>query len=291
MTSIGSLIKKISKDFENGNLYFGHGSESAWDEAVFLVLSVLKLPLDSDRSITRLPVSPEQEEEILEFARRRLQEKVPLPHLLKCAYFAGLPFYVDERVLIPRSSFGELILKQFFPWLPRIPRRILDLCTGSGCMAIAAAMEFPEAEIVASDLSTEALQVAEINLASYDCQHRIRLVQSDLFKNISGQFDLIISNPPYVDRQDFQNLPEEYRHEPALALESGEDGLFHTREILKQAAQFLHPKGLLFVEVGNSEVALEAAYPELPFTWIEFEHGDSGIFMLTREQLVSSNDV
>jgi ribosomal protein L3 glutamine methyltransferase len=288
--TLGALVEEISSLFEaqDENLFYGHGTDNPWDEAVFLVLTLMNLPPDSDRSIVDLEIPAEIENQIQQIAHQRIKSKKPLPYLLQCAYFAGLKFYVDERVLIPRSSFGELILNQFSPWLAdKIPEKILEIGTGSGCMAIATALVFENAHIFASDISTEALEVAKKNIAQYGLEERITLIKSDLFDSIPQdlKFDLIMSNPPYVDQEDMENLPSEYLHEPKLALESGRDGLYHTRKIIEKASDYLTPEGSLFVEVGNSYQALEEAFPQTPFTWISFEHGECEIFTLDYNHL------
>ncbi len=288
LMQIQSLIQEVSRLFEaeKERLFYGHGTDNPWDEAVFLVLSVMDLPPDSDQSVAKLPVPANQVQHIRELADRRIHTQMPLPYLLNLAYFKGLPFYVDERVLIPRSAFGELIFKRFSPWIPKPPQKILEIGTGSGCMAILAALVFEEADIVATDISKAALEVAQKNIEDYGLAHRIQLLESDLFQNIPPQtFDVIISNPPYVDEADMKTLPREYQYEPKLALESGKEGLNHTREILKQAKAYLNPKGFIFIEVGNSQAALESAFPQTPFIWIDFEEGECEIFVLAYEDI------
>ncbi|HFB66031.1 MAG TPA: 50S ribosomal protein L3 N(5)-glutamine methyltransferase, partial [Aeromonadales bacterium] len=226
--------------------------------------------------------------------KRRIDNREPLPYITGVAYFCGLPFVVDERVLIPRSPIAELIEQGFSPWIKDEPQRILDLCTGSGCIAIACGYAFPEAELVATDLSEQALEVAEINRIKHHQQNRLSLVQGNLFdalktcgNTVNQQFDIIVTNPPYVDAEDMADLPTEFLLEPELALAAGDDGLELVHTILQQAADFLTTEGLLVVEVGNSAAALEQSYPEVPFTWIEFAHGGDGVFVLTRSQLMT----
>ncbi len=290
LKKLGAVVQEISSLFESHqeDLFYGHGTDNPWDEAVFLVLTLMNLPPDSDQSVAELPLPLAIESQIQHIAQQRISLKKPLPYLLNCAYFAGLKFYVDERVLIPRSSFGELILNQFSPWLgENTPKKILEIGTGSACMAIATALVFEDAHIVATDISPDALAVAQKNIEFYGLENRITLIQSDLFDQIPHnlKFDVIMSNPPYVDQEDMESLPSEYLHEPKLALESGRDGLFHTRKILEKAADYLTPEGVLFVEVGNSHEALENAYPTTPFTWISFEHGECEIFTLDYDLL------
>ena len=209
----------------------------------------------------------------------------PLP-ISGRAWFCGLPFTVDERVIVPRSPIAELVFNGFQPWCEQEPRRILDLCSGSGCIGIACAYAFQDAEITLSDISPEALSIADINIGQHDVAQRVHALQSDLFAGLSGEkFDLIVSNPPYVDARDMAEMPDEYQHEPELALASGDDGLDFTRRLLREAHQHLSEEGVLVVEVGNSWVALETAFPTVPFLWLEFSEGDAGVFVLTRDQL------
>lgn len=282
LTTLGDFLQMAEQAFLASNIYFGHGTDNAWDEAVALAMFVLNLPPDVDRSITERVLSPNEKETLMQLVNQRIQQRIPVPYLTHEAWFAGLKFYVDERVIIPRSPMAELILNGFQPWLGNRPvRRILDLCTGSGCIAIASAMAFSEATVDAVDISPDALAVAEQNCRLHPCQDRVHLIQGDLFNNCAGrQYDIIISNPPYVDSQEMAALPAEYHLEPSLALEAGNDGLRIVHRILKEAPQYLSANGLLFVEVGNAMEALQQQYPDTPFTWLEFERGGQGVFML-----------
>jgi ribosomal protein L3 glutamine methyltransferase len=227
-----------------------------------------------------------ERERVVANIQRRISERIPAAYITGQAWFAGMPFVVDERVLVPRSPIAELIQKQFSPWLDEAPQQILDLCTGSGCIGIACAYAFPDAEVQLSDISFDALAVAEENILQHGLEDRVFALQSDLFENLQGQrFDLIVSNPPYVDAEDMASLPQEYHAEPELGLASGVDGLDFTRRLLGGVLDYLSDNGVLVVEVGNSWPALEAAYPQLPFTWVEFERGGHGVFVLTAADL------
>ena len=287
--TIATMLDQGVALFESKQVYFGHGTDNAWDEAVYLLCHELGLPPDADRSLLDKPVSDDQVTCIQSLFQRRVEERLPAPYLTGQAWFCSLPFYVDQRVIIPRSPIAELIYNQFQPWCLSSPSQILDLCTGSGCIGIACSYAFEQAKVVLSDICPDALAVAQINVDQHDVADRVTVLQSDLFENFHPEhthsFDLIVSNPPYVDDQDLASMPEEYSHEPTLALASGTDGLDFTRRLLKQAVQYLSDQGVLVVEVGNSAEALEQLFPEVPFTWLEFEQGGQGVFVLTREQL------
>ncbi|WP_415845092.1 50S ribosomal protein L3 N(5)-glutamine methyltransferase [Stutzerimonas zhaodongensis] len=271
--------------FHAEQLFFGHGTDNAWDEARQLVLGALHLPWEMADSYLDCRLEDAEREHLQGLLRRRIEQRVPTAYLLGQAWFCGLPFIVDERVLIPRSPIGQLIERRFEPWLAKEPARILDLCTGSGCIGIACAYEFLEAEVVLVDLSFEALEVANRNIEQHGLEERIYTVQSDGFLGLPKQrFDLIVSNPPYVDAEDFADMPDEYHHEPALGLACGDDGLDLVRRMLAEAADHLTDDGTLVVEVGNSQVHVEALYPEVDFTWLEFNDGGHGVFLLAASQ-------
>lgn len=271
--------------FHAEGLYFGHGTDNAWDDARQLVLGALHLPFEIADSYLDCRLEEDERVQLRELLRRRIEERVPTAYLLGEAWFCDLPFVVDERVLIPRSPIGELIQRQFEPWLAADPARILDLCTGSGCIGIACAYAFPEAEVVLADLSFDALEVANINIERHELGERVYGVQGDGFDGLPGQrFDLIVSNPPYVDAEDFSDMPDEYQHEPELGLACGDDGLDLVRRMLAEAADHLTEKGSLIVEVGNSQVHVQALYPEVDFTWLDFEYGGHGVFLLSAAQ-------
>ncbi|GIZ13305.1 50S ribosomal protein L3 N(5)-glutamine methyltransferase [Pseudomonas sp. NCCP-436] len=285
LRTLRDYIRWAVSRFQSEQLFFGHGTDNAWDEARQLVLGALHLPWEMADAY--LDCRLEDDEHVLLHAllQRRIEERVPVAYLLGEAWFCGLPFWVDERVLVPRSPIAELIERQFAPWLPAAPARILDLCSGSGCIGIACAYEFPEAEVVLSDLSFDALEVANRNIERHGLEDRVYCVQGDTFGGLPGQrFDLIVSNPPYVDAEDFADMPAEYRHEPEIGLACGEDGLDLVRRMLAEAADHLTDHGLLIVEVGNSQVHVQELYPEVDFTWLEFERGGHGVFLLAASQ-------
>ena len=274
--------------FNEAQLFFGHGSDNAFDEAAYLILHTLHLPLDRLDPFLDASLTHGESEEIQAVIERRVRERIPAAYLTHEAWLGEHRFYVDERVIVPRSFIAELLNEQLSPWVedPDEVTRALDLCTGSGCLAILAALAFPNAEVDAVDLSKDALEVAARNVADYDLADRVTLVESDLFAALRGRsYDLIISNPPYVNAESVAALPPEYQAEPALALGSGEDGLDATRRILAQAKAHLNPGGVLVVEIGHNRDALEAAFPALPFTWLDTSAGDQFVFMLRREDL------
>jgi ribosomal protein L3 glutamine methyltransferase len=286
----GELIASAERRLRRARVFFGHGTDKARDEAAALVYHVMRLPHDSPARVLTRRASAAQRARFDELLGRRIAERVPLAYLTHEAWFAGLPFYVDERVLIPRSPFAELIERRFAPWIdPRRVQRVLDLGTGSGCIALACAKAFTRARVDAVDIDEAALEVAAINRRRLRLTRRVKLIRSDHFAALRGaSYDIIASNPPYVGRREMRGLPREYGHEPALALESGLHGLDSVEIILRSAARHLRPNGLLVVEVGNTERVLAKRYPRMPFTWLEFERGGGGVFALTREQLVKA---
>lgn len=285
LTTLRDYIRWAVSRFHQSGLYFGHGTDNAWDEARFLVLGTLHLPWEIADSYLDCQLEDDEREMLQRLLRRRIEDRVPAPYLVGEAWFCDRPYIVDERVLIPRSPIGELIHKRFYPWLPMEPARILDLCTGSGCIGIACAYAFPKAEVVLADIDFGALEVANMNIERHELEDRVYTVQSDGFNGLAGQrFDLIVVNPPYVDAEDFAEMPPEFHHEPRHALACGEDGLDLVRIILAQAAEHLTEKGVLIVEVGNSERHVRALYPEVDFTWLDFERGGHGVFLLSAQQ-------
>lgn len=287
LNTIRDFIRFATSQFNENALFYGHGTDNAWDEAVALILHTLHLPYDINPSlILDAKLTSSEREKLKHLIDRRITDRIPVPYLIHEAYFANLAFYVDERVLIPRSSFGELIENQFTPWLTAEPASILDLCTGSGCIAIACANAFPNSRVDATDISEDALTVAKMNILRHHMEDRVNLFKGDLFAGVTHKtYDLIVSNPPYVDAIDMAELPPEFHHEPKLGLEAGQDGLEIVSRILKTAKNYLNPEGILIVEVGNSEHALIEKFPEIPFTWIEFEKSDGGVFLLSKKDL------
>ncbi|MEH6453593.1 MAG: 50S ribosomal protein L3 N(5)-glutamine methyltransferase [Psychromonas sp.] len=286
LLTVQDMLRWATSEFNRAELFYGHGTDNAWDEAVQLILPSLHLAIDSNSIILQSRLTIRERRMLVALIVTRIEKRIPTAYLTNKAWFAGLEFYVDERTLVPRSPFAELIDAQFSPWVEQSPKRILDLCTGSACIAIACAYAFPEAEVDAVDISDDALEVAEINIQSHGVEQQVFPIQSDLFSGIENEkYDLIVSNPPYVDAEDMANLPDEYKHEPELGLACGFDGLDLVRKMLQQASSKLNDNGVLFVEVGNSQVHLQEAYPDIPFTWIEFAAGGHGVFVLTKEQL------
>jgi len=287
LSTIRDYIRWAVTQFSQDELIYGHGTDNAWDEAVNLVLTTLKLPPDVDAHVLDAKLTTGEKEVLVSRIERRIVERIPVPYLVNEAWFAGLNFYVDERVIIPRSPIAELLEEELSPWVDKTNvNSILDLCTGSGCIAVSAGMVFEDAMIDAVDISQDALEVAKINVERFGLEDSIHLIHSDLFDALqNSRYDIIISNPPYVGNSEYQGLPTEFSHEPKNALFCEEDGLAIVRRILAQAESHLTPTGLLIVEVGYSQELLEAHYPDVPFTWLQFERGGEGVFLLTAQEL------
>ena len=291
--TIRDLLRFAVSQFNKAGLHFGHGSATAYDEAAYLILKTLYLPLDQLEPFLDARVTDSECKQVLEIIERRVKDRIPAAYLTHEAWLGDFSFYVDERVIIPRSFIAELLQTQLAPWIADPDHIIaaLDLCTGSGCLAILMAHVFENADIDAVDISADALAVAQRNVADYQLGERIRLVRSDLFGALDAcRYDLIICNPPYVTAASVAVLPAEYRHEPTLALGSGDDGLDVVRRLLADAADHLTDAGLLFVEVGHNADIVTAAFPDLPVTWVDAPSGEGKVFLLNREQLVAHHE-
>ena len=288
LSSIRDFVLWGEKQFLEAELFFGHGTDNALDEAAALVLKVVEQPYNLSEEALDLALSEREKARVLKLIDERINTRQPAAYLTGEALFAGLTFYVDERVLVPRSPIAELIVEQFSPWIEANKvERVLDLCTGSGCIAIACSYAFPDASIDAVDLSPEALEVCRINIAKHDKIGKVEAIESDLFENLSGRrYDIIVSNPPYVCTKEWESLPKEFHHEPDMGFKGGESGLDLVDKILSEGALYLNPKGILVVEVGSSAEILLEKYPMVPFCWLEFEFGGDGVFLLTAEQLI-----
>jgi ribosomal protein L3 glutamine methyltransferase len=288
LQTLGDFIRWGASQFNKAQLFFGHGTDNAIDEAAALVFYALRLPPDTPGHLWHARLTYAEKCEVLDLLNQRVQKRIPAPYLTHEAWFANLRFYVDERVLIPRSPLAELIEQQFEPWInPGQVTRMLDLCTGSGCIAIASALlALPYTDIDATDISQPALAIAQENISNYGLEKRIHVVHSNLFSSLAGiHYQLIVCNPPYADAQELAIMPDEYHYEPRIGLEAGENGLFFVKQILREAGQYLTENGVLIMEVGASQKFLEETYPDIPFTWLEFKRGGEGVFVLTAQQL------
>lgn len=289
LKTVRDCLRFAVSRFNEAELFFGHGSENAYDEAAYLILHTLNLPLDKLDPFLDARLTQSEIYDVLDIIERRTEQRIPAAYLTNQAWLGDLSFYVDERVIVPRSFIAELLREQLFPWVenPEEVNTVLDMCTGSGCLAILAAHAFPNAHVDAVDLSADALDVAQYNVSDYGLEERITLIESDMFAKLKGKrYDFIVSNPPYVDALSVAALPQEYKYEPKQALGSGTDGLNATRAILEHAAEHLTENGLLIVEIGHNRDALEAAFPELPFTWLDVSAGNEFVFLLHRNDLL-----
>jgi ribosomal protein L3 glutamine methyltransferase len=284
--TVEQLIARGARRLKRARVFFGHGTDNAWDESAALVWHALRLPTPTARLYARVTTAAQQQQ-ARDLITRRIRERTPAVYLTGETWFAGLRFKTDPRALIPRSPLAELIERGYAPWIDaRRVRRVLDIGTGNGCIAIATARMMPRAAVDAVDISAAALALAAVNVRRHRLGRRVRLVESDYFSALRGQrYDIIVSNPPYVGAREMRSLPPEYRHEPRLALASGRDGMDAVRAILAAAGRHLNPGGVLIVEVGNTEVAVRRAFARVPFTWLTFERGGGGVFLLNAEQL------
>ena len=288
LRTVRDMMRFAVSRFTEAGLFFGHGSDNAWDESAYLLLHTLNLPLDRLEPFMDARLTSDERALVLKIIRRRISERLPAAYLTNEAWLGEHRFYVDRRVIVPRSHIAELLREQLTPWIddPWAVQSTLDLCTGSGCLAILAALAFPESTVDAIDISPDALAVARRNVDDYGLESRVNLIESDAFAAVPGKrYDVIISNPPYVNAESMADLPEEYLREPVLALASGEDGLDFTRILLREANDHLNPGGLLVVEIGNNRDELEQAFPDTPFTWLDTAAGDGFVFMLRKEEL------
>jgi len=284
LTTIRDYMRWTVGRFNQSQIFCGHGTDNYWDEAVALIFHLLHLPHDTDERVLDASLTPPERDLIVRLVETRCQDKIPVAYLTGEAWFAGLCFKVDERVLIPRSPIAELIVNEFQPWVTTPVHKVLDLCTGSGCIGLACVAHMGVHASLA-DISADALEIARQNATIHGLSDHTRLIQTDLFDNIDDSFDLIVTNPPYVDADDLATMPLEYHHEPKLGLAAGEDGLVFAKEILAKAAGFLNDGGSLVMEVGNSWRTLENTYPNVPFTWIEFGRGGHGVCIFTKSEL------
>jgi ribosomal protein L3 glutamine methyltransferase len=288
--TIGECIQYGAQQFEQAELFFGHGTDNAEDESFWLTFYALALPFDADTSVLEQEITEAEWHQVNALFVRRVTERIPAAYITGEAWFCGYPFIVNEHVLVPRSPIAELIEQHCQPWLSSSshqPMRIVDMCTGCGCIGIATALYIPDAVVDLSDISAEALQVAQDNIQRHKVQDRVTAIQSDVFDGLAHRtYDLIVTNPPYVDKADIDNMPAEYQAEPAIALGSGDDGLDITRRLLSEAAHYLNDSGVMIVEVGNSWENLEEAFPNVPFMWLGFESGGHGVFVITKQELI-----
>ena len=288
LVTVRDWLRWAVSRFNEAGLHFGHGTDNAWDEAVWIVLATLHLPRDTLEPFLDARLTGSERHALLERLQQRVVHRLPAAYLLNEAWLGEFRFHVDPRVIVPRSYFAELLEDGFAPWIehPESVASALDLCTGSGCLAIVMAHAFPNAAVDAIDISPEALEVARRNIADYGLEDRLHAIESDLFAKAKGRrYDLIICNPPYVTAAAMEALPPEYRHEPALALAAGRDGLDVVRRILDQARKHLNPRGVIAIEVGHNQELVNEAFPDLPAVWLDTEHADGKVFVLTREDL------
>jgi len=282
---LSTCIDNAAKQLDNAGVFFGHGTDNSWDEAAWLILHSLGIAVDEEADLN-LEVNTSQQTAIDALLKQRIESRKPAAYLTGTAWFAGVPFHTAEGVIVPRSHIGGFLLENGRPWIkPGSVKHILDLCTGSGCIAVAAAMAFPDASVDATDIDPKALALAEKNIKEYEMEDRIQLIESDIYQNLSAVYDLILSNPPYVPADEIAHFPAEYQHEPTAAFDGGPDGLDLVHKILKSASEFLAPDGHIVIEVGESWTTLEQAYPKVAFNWLETGVEDSGLFIMDKAEL------
>jgi len=289
LLTIRDWLRYAVSQFEASDIFYGHGTDNAYDEAVWLVMSALHLPMDTLNNFFDARITIAERSKLSQLLEQRISSHTPTAYLVKEAWLQGLKFFVDERVLVPRSFIAELLNDDLSPWIeyPELVESAADICTGSGCLGIMLASAFPNAAVDVVDISTDALDVANINIANYGLEDQITAIQSDMFTALKGRkYDVIISNPPYVDAPSMAELPAEYRNEPKIALGSGNDGLDHTHTLLREAGHYLNENGILIVEIGHNRDALQAAYPNIAFNWLEVSSGNEFVFLLTKAQLL-----
>jgi ribosomal protein L3 glutamine methyltransferase len=289
LLTIRDWLRYAVSQFEASDIFYGHGTDNAYDEAVWLVMSALHLPMDTLNNFFDARITIAERSKLSQLLEQRISSHTPTAYLVKEAWLQGLKFFVDERVLVPRSFIAELLNDDLSPWIeyPELVESAADICTGSGCLGIMLASAFPNAAVDVVDISTDALDVANINIANYGLEDQITAIQSDMFTALKGRkYDVIISNPPYVDAPSMAELPAEYRNEPQIALGSGNDGLDHTHTLLREAGHYLNENGILIVEIGHNRDALQAAYPNIAFNWLEVSSGNEFVFLLTKAQLL-----
>jgi ribosomal protein L3 glutamine methyltransferase len=293
LVTVRDYIRWAASRFSEAKLFHGHGTATPLDDAAALVLHALHLPYNLSESYFSARLTEDERHKLVDLINRRINTRIPSAYLMHEAVFAGLDFYVDERVLVPRSPIAELIREQFSPWVDADQvLQILDLCTGSGCIAIACAYAFPDAHVDAVDLSEDALEVAKINVAKHEVEEQLTLYHSDLFKALPAKkYDLIVSNPPYVAIAEWEQLPDEFHAEPEMGFTGGESGLDLVIKILVDAADHINDQGVLIIEVGSSAQTLQTQFPDAPFYWLDFEHGGDGVFLLTAEQVCACNEL
>ncbi|URJ28275.1 50S ribosomal protein L3 N(5)-glutamine methyltransferase [Candidatus Blochmannia vicinus (nom. nud.)] len=291
MHTILDMLRWGSSQFNANPIFYGHGTNNFWDETLHLILPSLNLPINIPTEIYQARLTKKERANIIKLVYHRIDKRIPVPYLTHKAWFCGLEFYVDKRVFIPRSPIGELITSYFHNLLPQYPYRILDIGTGSGCIAIATAIIYPKSEVDAVDISIDALKVAEHNIKLYNLENRVVPIYSDLFKNLEKiKYDLIITNPPYVNNSYIYKLPREFRYEPVISLSAGNNGLKIIQKILINVVHHLNTNGIFICEVGRAKMALIKCFPNIPFRWLQLYHGGEGVFMLTYKQLLSFNN-